>query len=659
MKEESMDFTVNMMDSGRGGIPASQAAALAAMGGTVAAYHQAAHPAHQTATATTHHHPTAHLISVTQNHQQQGQHQVAVAAAAAAANQQHNQEHQHQHTQHQQLQHNLHEEEPSGALSDTKPQDITKDESEGAFTPPPRVNSVGSVNSHPDSRAEKGTDTNDFEPYIKIEIRGHLPGITNADKDKNSVMQFHFNSVNEVLHFFSQRPVPQLDAFNLLANPELVRNINPELVRNHFLYVPSSQEGVRVSTNGFTTTGTNITAASSIQSATASPIIVASSSVPPVTANIKPRPIKTERRRGEVPPGTIINKTPPIENNPNQFVCWICGLNLQKSLPFEEHMVEQHNIEKPYRCEDCGVTFKQKAHIDRHRRIHLPTRPYQCGICGKGFTRNEHVRRHSFTHSGEKPYQCPTCNKTFSRQQQLTKHLLTHTKPPRPDSPQPGHPHPGLTTVLLQTTDQNGRLVTINQAAASMTVPSSVVTTAQGGIVTQVTHGGGRGRQPNGEPVARPYQCGVCGKAFIRNEHLRRHMLIHSGEKPHVCGTCGKAFPRREHLSKHLRSHNKTNMSQDNSSSTSASHTALQTSGTASVANVTPQVSLPVTAHTVTNAGIPAGVSVVASSHQPVAAHSGPVTHTIPTSHAPASHSAHLPPGTHYLPMFGLLAEVV
>ncbi|RXG70291.1 Protein odd-skipped [Armadillidium vulgare] len=307
---------------------------------------------------------------------------------------------------------------------------MTKDDSEGAFTPPPRVASVGSV-SHMDSRAEKGTDTTDFEPIIKIEIRGGIPGLNlGSEKDKNNVIQLHFNSPSEVLHYFSQRTVPQLDAFNLLANPELVRNINPELVRNHFLYVPSSQEGVRVSSNGFSGTS-SVAQTTPLQGG--SPIIVAG-------PNGGTKTVKQERRRGEVPPGTIIHRNVVLEALPNQFVCWICGMDLQKSLPFEEHMVDQHNVDKPYKCDDCGVTFKRKAHLDRHRRIHLPTRPYQCGICGKGFTRNEHVRRHAFTHSGEKPYNCPTCGKTFSRREHLSKHLLSHTKA-GPHSPtQAGHP---------------------------------------------------------------------------------------------------------------------------------------------------------------------------------------------------------------------------
>lgn len=349
---------------------------------------------------------------------------------------------------------------------------MTKEDSQGAFTPPPRVSSV---TSH-DSCVEKGTDTTDFEPLIKVEIRGGLPGLnTGSEKDKSSVVQLHFNSVNEVLHYFTQRSVPQpIDAFNLLTNPDLVRNINPDLVRNHFLYVPNPQDGVRLASSGYSSGGSTLaqTPPAQASGAATSPVVV------------KQDPASSEGfskqgdRRRESGPGTQASGSlipaRPLDQPGSSFVCWICGIDMQKSLQFEEHMVDQHSVEKPYRCDDCGVTFKRKAHLDRHRRIHLPIRPYQCSVCGKGFTRNEHVRRHSFTHSGEKPYQCPTCNKTFSRREHLTKHLLSHTKPPGPHSPPTsGHPHtPGEYEYLCSPADSpnpQSHLPPASIAAAAIT----------------------------------------------------------------------------------------------------------------------------------------------------------------------------------------------
>ncbi|XP_037788864.1 zinc finger protein 37 homolog isoform X2 [Penaeus monodon] len=625
-----MDFTMNMMDNGRA-IPTSQAAAVAAMGGQVAYQ--------------------AHAVSVTPTVSQQTQPQPQPQQPPPPAPAQRG---------------SLHESDGGAGLGgEGKVQELTKDDSQGAFTPPPRVSSV---TSH-ESRVEKGTDTNDFEPLIKVEIRGGIPGLNiGGEKDKNNIVQLHFNSVNEVLHYFSQRSVPQhIDAFNLLTNPDLVRNINPDLVRNHFLYVPNPQEGVRVASNGYSSGGSNSAQTPPAQGGPAtSPVVVkqGSSSSGGYSKQGDRRRESGQSSSSTLAPGSLIPR-PGVDQSGASFVCWICGLDLQKSLQFEEHMVDQHSVDKPYRCDDCGVTFKRKAHLDRHRRIHLPTRPYQCAVCGKGFTRNEHVRRHSFTHSGEKPYHCPTCNKTFSRREHLTKHLLSHTKPPGPHSPPPGgHPHtPGLaTTLLLQTTDQNGRLVTINQGSSGA-VPTSVVTTSSsshhgpsssGHQGSSGGSGSSRGHNHNGEPVPRPYQCGVCGKAFIRNEHLRRHVLTHSGEKPHACTTCGKAFSRREHLTKHMRSHIKPSASGSTQSSSQASHGSIQVGVSGSAA--TPQATLTVAQSAAVS--LPTA-SVVASS----AAHQQPppgVAHTVAASHGtPVAHAAHLPPGTHYLPMFGLLAEVV
>ncbi|XP_009191816.2 zinc finger protein 653 isoform X1 [Papio anubis] len=46
-----------------------------------------------------------------------------------------------------------------------------------------------------------------------------------------------------------------------------------------------------------------------------------------------------------------------------------------------------------------------------------------------------------------------------------------------------------------------------------------------------------------------------CGKKFYLSNHLRRHMIIHSGVREFTCETCGKSFKRKNHLEVHRRTH--------------------------------------------------------------------------------------------------------
>ena len=62
--------------------------------------------------------------------------------------------------------------------------------------------------------------------------------------------------------------------------------------------------------------------------------------------------------------------------------------------------------------------------------------------------------------------------------------------------------------------------------------------------------------QPMKTGYSSSLDCKICGSPFVDRKELKKHMMIHSGEKPYQCHLCGKSFASATAMNKHITNHN-------------------------------------------------------------------------------------------------------
>lgn len=70
-------------------------------------------------------------------------------------------------------------------------------------------------------------------------------------------------------------------------------------------------------------------------------------------------------------------------------------------------------------CSQCSYTTRHMSHFKRHLMVHSGKRPFSCEICSKSFRQKEHLKAHQLTHMA----QCEVCYHTFPDKEELRNHI--------------------------------------------------------------------------------------------------------------------------------------------------------------------------------------------------------------------------------------------
>ncbi|XP_021567535.1 zinc finger protein with KRAB and SCAN domains 5 isoform X2 [Carlito syrichta] len=259
---------------------------------------------------------------------------------------------------------------------------------------------------------------------------------------------------------------------------------------------------------------------------------------------------------------TYVHKKASTGERPHK--CNECGKSFIQSAHLIQHQ-RIHTGEKPFRCDECGKSYNQRVHLTQHQRVHTGEKPYTCPLCGKAFRVRSHLVQHQSVHSGERPFKCNECGKGFGRRSHLAGHLRLHSREKSHQCRECGEIFFQYISLIEHQVLHMGQKNEKN----------GICEEAYSWNLTVI-------EDKKIELQEQPYKCDICGKAFSYSSDLIQHYRTHTAEKTykcdicrenvgqcshkqhqknysstksHQCNECGRGFTLKSHLNQHQRIH--------------------------------------------------------------------------------------------------------
>ncbi|OCT59032.1 zinc finger protein 646 [Xenopus laevis] len=245
---------------------------------------------------------------------------------------------------------------------------------------------------------------------------------------------------------------------------------------------------------------------------------------------------------------------------------------------------EEASLQRPFRCEVCGRSYRHAGSLINHKQTHK-TGIFRCAICQKPFFNLMAMKNHNRIHFELKRHKCLDCSKAFRLRKQLETHQRIHRE--KVSAKRPGRRKRRVARSRRGSALQKRKSLCDDVPASNVSKDSSVKDKEGRGQISL-------GASVKSDPDSRPYQCKECGRSYRhagslfnhKKSHtmghyccsicsktypnlmaMKNHQRTHYEAKRHTCGECGKTFKWKRQLIRHQRVHVKKQIKQENDTS--------------------------------------------------------------------------------------------
>ncbi|XP_043283822.1 zinc finger protein 341-like isoform X2 [Venturia canescens] len=241
-----------------------------------------------------------------------------------------------------------------------------------------------------------------------------------------------------------------------------------------------------------------------------------------------------------------------------KYKCGYCDKQFAKKFYWQQHE-RSHTGEKPYQCVVCGRAFAQKSNVKKHMSSHkvwpgtaihsLPPeappdgsidRTYHCQFCKEIFDSYKALKGHLIvSHLTLKVYKCvqSSCSMMFAELDDFLEHTKSHKR-----SEYRCH----VCGEIFNTLSDLGLHQYTHSVQKQKTTEKYYCCS-----VCKSSFSNLEALQHHTETTTHDYACPHCGKSFLIERFLRRHLKTHVSSARFACDDCGKAFKTEQYLANH------------------------------------------------------------------------------------------------------------